>query len=72
MRICMTGHFVVVQQKLSQPCKLTILLQNLKKKKKTKSWSFHSGTVETNLTRNHEEAGSIPGLVQWVKYPAWP
>jgi len=21
----------------------------------------------TNLTRNHEVAGSIPGLVQWVK-----
>ena len=21
----------------------------------------------TNLTRNHEVAGSLPGLVQWVK-----
>ena len=25
------------------------------------------GTVETHLTRNHEVAGLIPGLAQWVK-----
>ena len=29
--------------------------------------SSHHGTVETNLTRNHEVAGWIPGLVRWVK-----
>ena len=29
--------------------------------------SSYYGTMETNLTRNHEVAGLIPGLAQWVK-----
>ena len=29
--------------------------------------SFHCGTAETNMTRNHEFADLILGLSQWVK-----
>ena len=35
--------------------------------KELEGWSSHCGTAETNLTRNQEVAGSIPGLAQWVK-----
>ena len=30
-------------------------------------WSAHHGAVKSNLTRNHEIAGWVPGLAQWVK-----
>ena len=36
-------------------------------KNKVFSKSIHCGAAETNLTSNHEVAGSIPGLAQWVK-----
>ena len=47
-------------------------LEKAKRKKKRKrnkitKWSSCCGAAETNPTRNHEVAGSIPGLAQWVK-----
>ena len=32
--------------------------------------SFHCGSAVMNPTRIHEDAGSIPGLAQWLKDPS--
>ena len=37
-----------------------------------KTWSSHCGLVVTNPTNIHEDTGSIPGPVKWVKDPALP
>ena len=46
---------------------LSFIYSFLLKKKFTRN--SHRGAVETNLTRNHEIAGSIPDLAQRVKDP---
>ena len=65
--MCMCDWVTLLySRKLTEHCKLAIM-EKIKIIIKKKNQSSHHGTAEMNLTRNHEIAGSIPGLAQWVK-----
>ena len=53
----------------SQPCTLDPLLYGccLRTCQNALCQSSHHRAAETNPTRNHEVAGSIPGLAHWIK-----
>ena len=55
-------------------CKEFILAKTIlnKKFKIGEHRSSRHGAEETNVTRNDEVVGSIPGLAQWVKEPVLP
>ena len=40
--------------------------------KNLKSWSSHRGLAETHMANIHEDAGSIPDLILWIKDPGLP
>ena len=54
-------------EKLETRKRRQIKLDNSIAEIKTELRISHYGSVEMNLISNHEVAGLIPGLIQWVK-----
>ena len=54
---------------LLERCKNAMLIFEILFQLRTMVWSSCPGALETNLTRNNEVAGLMPGLAQWVKDP---
>ena len=58
------GHYTTIKESVFQE---VIIILNVSVPKNSASGVPVHSVAEMNLTRNHEVAGSIPGLTQWVR-----